>query len=404
MPGRFRKKMIMTPEPEKMGKKPTVLWIGGAVVLLIAISIFCLAGGVLTGGLIWRVRQGAASQVKSNLLQRTPTFSKQQSAATLSPVVTFTEEKTSVIQLTLTQDWLNATQTISIGTPPVTDTLILSGTHILSEPTSSPVPAYSSWCVPLNSPYQNAWVLKVIDGVEIQVEMEGAVDIVRYLGIALPDDDIGSPAWESALSRNQALVEGKEILLARDRSNRDIEGRLLRYVISEGVFVNLDLVENGHAVAQRTLPDVSCSAVFEQAEARARLDQRGVWGPTPTPTRTPLPPTPTIATIANVRIAFIKFWGVGWQDPNEFVEIRNDSAWPVQLSGWSLSDLHNHRFIFPGFVLKPGAYCRIYTHKYVPGMCTFSFYHPAGIWDDGGDCAFLKDATGALVDQLCYDW
>jgi len=246
-------------------------------------------------------------------------------------------------------------------------------------------------------------VLRVIDGVSIEVEMDGITYLVRYLGISLPDEQVGSSGWSGALRRNQELVDGKVVLLARDRSQSDVEGRLLRYVISEGVFVNRELLEGGFAVAESIPPDVSCATVFQQAEAQARIANLGLWGPTPTPTRTALPPTPTVATSGNVRIAYLKFWGVDWQDPNEFVEIRNDSTWPVQLQGWTLSDLEGHQFTFPSFVLKPGAYCRVYSHKYAPGVCNFSFYNPAGIWDDEGDCAFLKDALGNVVDQSCYE-
>jgi micrococcal nuclease len=347
---------------------------------------------------------------------RTRTLAGLRSTATLPPSAAPTRSRaftptlalTGIFTPTLTFESLSATQAVSMTaatlTAPLTATLTLSATQFLAEPSSTPGPALSSWCVPLNTLYQNAQVLRVIDGVSIEVEIDGATYQVRYLGITLPaDTQVGSPGWSGALRLNQELVDGKAVMLVRDRSQSDIEGRLLRYVISDGVFVNQKLVESGYVVAESIAPDVSCAAVLEQSEAQARNAQLGLWKPTPTPMRTPFPPTPTIATSGNVRIAYLKYWGVDWQDPNEYVEIHNDSTWPVQLQGWTLSDLEGHQFTFPSFVFKPGAYCRVYSHKYAPGMCNFSFYNPAGIWDDDGDCAFLKDALGNLVDQLCYE-
>jgi endonuclease YncB( thermonuclease family) len=341
----------------------------------------------------------------------TLTLSGLSSTATLPPSATPTRSRiftptlvlTGILSPTLTLDVLSGTLGVST-TVPLTATLTLSATQILAEPSSTPAPALSSWCVPLNTQYQNARVLRVIDGVSVEVEIDGAIYQVRYLGIALPADvQIGSSGWSGALHRNQELVEGKVVLLARDRSQSDAEGRLLRYVISEGVFVNRALVESGYAVAESVPPNVSCDVVLKQSEAQARIALVGLWGPTPTPTRTALPPTPTVAASGNVRIAYLKYWGVGWQDPNEYIEIRNDSTWPVQLQGWTISDSEGHQFTFPSFIFKPGAYCRVYSHKLAPGVCNFSFYNPAGIWDDEGDCAFLKDALGNLVDKLCYE-
>lgn len=396
-------------ESKKKTRGALYIGIALAALFLAVFCLVCLGSGFLAGGLRWRSGLETTAQAGQPTLVHT--LSRLSSTATFPPSTTPTRSRaftptllpTGVFTSTFTLDPLSATQPLSTTLAPLTVTLTLTATQVFVEPSSTPAPALSSWCVPLNAAYQNAQVLRVIDGVSIEVEIDGTTYQVRYLGIALPDTQPGSSGWSVALRRNQELVEGKVVLLARDRSQSDVDGRLLRYVISEGVFVNRALVESGYAVAESILPDVSCATVFEQAEAQARIAHLGLWGPTQTPTRTALPPTPTLASTGNVRIAYLKFWGVDWQDPNEFVEIRNDSTWPVQLQGWTLSDLEGHQFTFPSFVLKPGGYCRVYSHKNAPGVCNFSFYNPAGIWDDDGDCAFLKDALGNLIDQQCYE-
>jgi endonuclease YncB( thermonuclease family) len=391
-----------------MESKKNVLWVSLAGLAIAVLCFICLGSGLLAGGLHWLSNRNPAT-LAAELPTLTGTLAGRRSTATLTPLSTSTRSRTrtptpdltttGILSITQTLEADLLTQTLI----PLTTTVTISSTQFPIEPSSTVAPALNPWCVPLNTSYQNAQVLRVIDGVSIEISINDEIYTVRYIGIDLTDSQVNSAAWLSALHRNQELVDGRMVLLARDRSEKDEQDRLLRYVIADGIFVNRAMVESGYAVAQSVPPDVSCDLVLQQANALAQAAQRGVWGPTPTPTRTPLPPTRTLAATGNVHIAYIKYWGVGWQDPNEFVEIRNDSTWPIQLQGWTLNDLQGHVFTFPSFVFEPGTYCRIYTHKLAPGMCNFSFYHPAGIWDDDGDCAFLKDALGNLVDQLCYE-
>lgn len=85
------------------------------------------------------------------------------------------------------------------------------------------------------------------------------------------------------------------------------------------------------------------------------------------------------------------------------MEIYNSGVSPVQIEGWSVGDIKNHVFVFPRFVLGPGQYCRVYTDLYSTQHCGFSFFNPAPIWENDGDCAYLKDKTGKLVSQFCYE-
>lgn len=128
---------------------------------------------------------------------------------------------------------------------------------------------------------------------------------------------------------------------------------------------------------------------------------------TPTPTQSP-PPTPaTPSSPARVSITTIFYNGVkGSQEPDEYVEIRNDDTQAVQLQGWTLRDNASEPkvFIFPNFLMQPGQVCRVYTNEIHPDYCGFSFGNNAAIWNNGGgDCAYLRDGQENQVDEYCYN-
>ena len=153
-----------------------------------------------------------------------------------------------------------------------------------------------------------------------------------------------------------------------------------------------------------TPPDTICDPFFEQAEELAWNAEKGIWGPTPTPTQLPPTPTATLATTGQIQISYIKYRAKRWREPNEFVEIHNPGSYPIQMQGWRIKDSQNHIFTFPDFVMQPGAYCQIYTDWYEEGTCGLSFDHPTQIWDNFGECAYLYDAQGQLVDEFCYEY
>jgi endonuclease YncB( thermonuclease family) len=257
------------------------------------------------------------------------------------------------------------------------------------------------WCVPWNLPSERSVVKQVIDGVTFEVELGGETRTVRYIGIDLLEYQSEPEIWEEMTEKNRQLVEGKPVLLVEGLPKEE-EGELLRYVLAESEFINLELVSSGYAVALSMPPDIHCDTTFQEAETAAILAQRGLWAPPPTPTRTLIPPTATISAFGPLVVMKVS-QGTPWQEPDEFVEIYNSGTEPVQLEGWSISDNENHLFIFPKFVLGAVQFCRVYTNIYAPDHCGFSYYSPSPIWDDLNDCAYLKDKNGRLVDEFCYE-
>lgn len=131
-------------------------------------------------------------------------------------------------------------------------------------------------------------VERVVDGDTITVRLNGATERVRYVGVDAPELARPSEGREAecggneATDANRALVEGREIVLERDTTDRDRFGRLLRHVwLSDGQawqLVTERLVADGAIEARSYPPDTSRDAQLDAAEAAARANQRGIWG------------------------------------------------------------------------------------------------------------------------------
>ncbi len=101
---------------------------------------------------------------------------------------------------------------------------------------------------------KTAYCTRVIDGDTIEVVVNGKVERVRYIGMDTPE--VGESGFQSATEANRRLVEGKQIVMERDRRNRDNYKRLLRYVWVGRTFVNAQLVKMGKAKVMVVEPNV----------------------------------------------------------------------------------------------------------------------------------------------------
>jgi micrococcal nuclease len=126
-----------------------------------------------------------------------------------------------------------------------------------------------------------AFVVRVIDGDTIRVNVDGKEDTVRYIGMDTPESVSPKKPVEcfahEAAARNKELVEGKYVYLQKDVSNRDQYGRLLRFVYVSSTFVNLELVKEGYARVYRFPPDFDHQKEFVAAAAEAKSANLGFW-------------------------------------------------------------------------------------------------------------------------------
>tara|TARA_Y100000310_G_C20661528_1_gene805064 strand:+ start:1753 stop:2223 length:471 start_codon:yes stop_codon:yes gene_type:complete len=88
------------------------------------------------------------------------------------------------------------------------------------------------------------FVTKVIDGDTIVANGEH----IRLLGI--DSDERGYDCYKEAKGKLEEWILDKEVVLEKDKTNKDQYGRLLRYVVLDGENINIRLVENGLAVAR----------------------------------------------------------------------------------------------------------------------------------------------------------
>jgi endonuclease YncB( thermonuclease family) len=132
------------------------------------------------------------------------------------------------------------------------------------------------------------FVLRAIDGDTLVVRLEGGEierkETVRLLNVNTPEKN--QPGFGEAREALKTLVRGGEVKLECEDplvEKRDGFGRLLAYVIADGVNVNVELVRRGWSrlyikYGKRRLHDE-----FAAAEAEARAAGRGLWGLQPTP-------------------------------------------------------------------------------------------------------------------------
>ncbi len=125
---------------------------------------------------------------------------------------------------------------------------------------------------------QPAKVISVVDGDTIEVDLDGKLEKVRYLMVDTPEIQANDPKpGRLAKEYNTKMVEGKTVFLVRDTTNRDDFGRLLRFVIVDGINVNYELVEQGFATTFIRPPDMLCSTEYTQAMLDAFQDRVGIW-------------------------------------------------------------------------------------------------------------------------------
>jgi micrococcal nuclease len=193
-----------------------------------------------------------------------------------------------------------------ISLPTTTDTLLSlpAATETptpLSGATSAAVPVTGADCIP-NEPPQTGRALEVIDGdtIVVRLDQSGKDYSVRYIGIDAPEDDSQVEFFgPEATAKNRELVYGKIVTLIRDVSETDRDGRLLRYVIADGVFVNYELVALGFARVASSPPDTACIPTFQAAEKLATGWRIGLWGAPPRPTPLPPPPSPGASPVCS---------------------------------------------------------------------------------------------------------
>lgn len=121
-------------------------------------------------------------------------------------------------------------------------------------------------------------IIRVIDGDTFEIE---GGDRVRLIGVDAPESVKPNASVECFGKESgeylRSLVEGKEVRLERDQTDRDRYARLLRYAYLGEIFVNEQVIREGYAESVAYRPDTAKQIVLDRAEEKAKSEQRGRW-------------------------------------------------------------------------------------------------------------------------------
>jgi len=115
-------------------------------------------------------------------------------------------------------------------------------------------------------------------------------------------------------------------------------------------------------------------------------------------------PSPALAA-GPVKISKIHYAQSGTNLDTEYIVFKNTSASTVRMKGWeiiSAPSSDNQHYFFPRTNVAPGHTLTLYTGSGTnrPGKRFWGSTSPR--WDNSGDKAVLKNASGAVVDTCQY--
>jgi endonuclease YncB( thermonuclease family) len=230
--------------------------------------------------------RGLASASSGAIVQPAPTTVERR------PLITFTRIAIVVLAALLAVNAVSraisqSPSTIRTAAPTVglASPLVVESPCPTAPPVASPGPSFGP-----STETDFGVVTKVIDGDTIAVELGGTEFPVHYTGIDAPDPASADPAIkqvaDAATATNVKMVEGQDVFLESDASDKDQAGRLLRdvwLIDSAGghVLVNHELVRLGLAKVDPADPNRRYADLLTTAENSARSEKLGIWAAAP---------------------------------------------------------------------------------------------------------------------------
>lgn len=128
----------------------------------------------------------------------------------------------------------------------------------------------------------SATILSVTDGDTMKIKVNGKNETVRLLLVDTPETKHPSkpvqPFGPEASAFAKQTLEGKNVEIEMDISERDKYGRLLVYLWVDGKMFNEMLLEKGLArVAYVYPPNVKYVDSFREIQKKAQTDGIGIW-------------------------------------------------------------------------------------------------------------------------------
>ena len=127
-------------------------------------------------------------------------------------------------------------------------------------------------------------VIKIVDGDTIDVQIDDEIKRIRLIGINTPESvDPRKPVecfGKEATEKLTSLLSGEKVYLASDdtQSDKDIYGRLLRYVWDEdGFLINEEMIKQGYAYEYTYKTSYQYQNDFKLMQRYAQEMKLGLW-------------------------------------------------------------------------------------------------------------------------------
>lgn len=99
---------------------------------------------------------------------------------------------------------------------------------------------------------------------------------------------------------------------------------------------------------------------------------------------------------------FIEYNPPGPDEDGEFVRIVNLGGTTQTMTNWTLRDIANHVFTFPGFSLPAGGAVQVWTGIGTNNSSNLYWGSGAAIWNNTGDTATLRNNSGQVISVCSY--
>ena len=119
-------------------------------------------------------------------------------------------------------------------------------------------------------------MIRIIDGDTFEIQYKGKPTSVQLIGVNAPEPtELYS---EEATMYLQEFLLDDLIYLRFDENKFDKHDRILGYVyrVSDGVFVNLEVIREGYAEVDLRYP-FKYKDLFTEYESRAKKERVGLW-------------------------------------------------------------------------------------------------------------------------------
>ncbi len=232
-----------------------------------------------------------------------------------------------------------------------------------------------------------AFVARVIDGDTVEIETG---EMIRLLGINTPEK--GQYYYRESTEFLKDLIEGKTVLLEKNKEDKDKYGRLLRYIHIDSTLVNLELVKKGYATIYMIEQDEKYHDLLLEAESSAKENNIGIWAF-------------SIKDAFCIGIFYFHYNAKGNDNLNtndEYIVFRNSCTYPVNLNGFILKDKANNTYTFPDITVPEKTKITLHTGPGINNETHLYWGKNHAIWNNNGDELSMWDNNNNLILNYSY--